>query len=67
MAEHNEEKLNSLTLNAVTAAKKLGGDVNILVTGENAEKIAKEAAKISDVKKIFFLQDSKLKHQLPGD
>lgn len=66
LAEHNDEKLNLLTLNAVTAAKKFGNEINILVVGENAEKIAKEATKIPDVKKVFFAQDSKLKNQLPG-
>lgn len=66
LAEHNDEKLNPLTLNAITAAKKLGRDISVLITGANAETIAKEAAKIPDVKTIFFYQDTKLKNQLSG-
>lgn len=33
MAEHNNETLNPLTLNTITAAKKIGGDVTVLVAG----------------------------------
>lgn len=33
VAEHNNETLNPLTLNTITAAKKIGGDVTVLVAG----------------------------------
>ena len=29
VAEHNNEKLSAITLNAITAAKKVGGPVSI--------------------------------------
>lgn len=50
LAEHNDEKLNPLTLNAITAAKKIGGDVTLLLTGKNSENVAKSAAKIPNIK-----------------
>lgn len=33
LAEHNGEKLSAVTLNAITAAKKVGGTVSCLVAG----------------------------------
>lgn len=39
VAEHNNEKLTPITLNAITAASKLGGDVSCLVAGTNCAKV----------------------------
>ena len=66
IAEHNDSKLNPATLNAVNAAKKLGGDISIFLAGEKAEAVAKEASSIPDVKRVIYAQDPKLAHQLPG-
>lgn len=33
IAEHDNEKLATVTRNALTAAKKLGGEVSVLVAG----------------------------------
>lgn len=41
LAEHNNEKLNPITCNAVTAASQLG-DTSVLVAGVNANKVAEE-------------------------
>lgn len=41
VAEHDDEKLNSITLNAISAASKLG-DVSVLVAGANAKKVAEQ-------------------------
>jgi len=65
IAEHNDENLNPLTLNAVTAATKLGGDISLLVTGAKAEKIANDASKIPGIKNVLFVEDPKLAAQLP--
>ena len=43
LAEHNNEKLNPVTLHAITAAKQLGGEINCVVVGtKNCADIAKE-------------------------
>lgn len=39
VAEHNNEKLTPITLNAITAASKLGGDVSCLVAGTSCAKV----------------------------
>lgn len=33
VAEHNNEALNPVTLKTISAAKKIGGDVTVLVAG----------------------------------
>ncbi|EYC33504.1 hypothetical protein Y032_0002g833 [Ancylostoma ceylanicum] len=65
IAEHDDTKLAPITLNAITAAGKLGSDVSVLVTGANASKVAEQVAKVSGVKKVLVAQDEKLKHNLP--
>ena len=35
LAEHNNDVLNPVTLNTITAAKKIGGEITVLVAGTN--------------------------------
>ncbi|KAF7638330.1 ETF domain-containing protein, partial [Meloidogyne graminicola] len=65
LAEHNGQQINPLTFNAVTAAKKIGHEISLLVTGKNSESIANKAAKIPDVKRVLFSQNEKLNTNLP--
>jgi len=66
IAEHNNEKLGSITLSAVTAAKKLGNDdISILVAGSNVSKVAEEAAKVANIKRVIIADSDVLKTQLP--
>lgn len=39
IAEHTNEALTPITLNTITAAKKIGGEVSCLVAGINCEKV----------------------------
>lgn len=41
IAEHDNEKLAAVTRNALTAAKKLGGDVSVLVAGTKVGSVYK--------------------------
>ena len=47
IAEHDHGTLKSATLNTVTAAAALGGDVHVLVAGHNAAAAAAAAAQIA--------------------
>ena len=53
LAEHDNTELRPATLNAVTAAKELGGEIEILVAGSGCEGAANEASKIEGVNKIL--------------
>ncbi len=53
IAEHNNQELSPATLNAVTAAAKLGA-VHILVAGHNASAVADAAKNIAGVEKVLL-------------
>jgi electron transfer flavoprotein alpha subunit len=53
IAEHDNNSIKSATLNVVTAAKALGGDVHVLIAGANAGAAAAAAAQIAGVSKVL--------------
>ena len=65
LAEHDNQSLKSVTLHAVTAATKLGGDLHMLVTGHNCRAAADAAAKVAGVAKVLLADAPELEHALP--
>ena len=53
IADHNHTSLQAATLNAVTAAQKIGGDIHVLVAGSSAAAAAQAAAAIAGVAKVL--------------
>lgn len=53
VADHNNASLFPATLSAVTAATKLGGDIDVLVGGAGCGAVAEAAAKIPGVKRVL--------------
>ena len=49
LAEHNNTEMNAATLNAVTAAQAIGGDITVLVAGKDCSAAAADVAKIDGV------------------
>jgi electron transfer flavoprotein alpha subunit len=60
IAEHDHGTLKSATLNTVTAAAALGGDVHVLVAGHNAGAAAAAAAQIAGVAKVLHADSAAL-------
>lgn len=58
IAEHNNQTLVSATLNTVTAAVQIGGNIDILVAGSGSSAVSEEAAQISGVRKILHADDT---------
>jgi len=58
VADHDNAALKAATLNAVTAAKALGGDVAILVAGHNCAAAAEAASKVEGVAKVLVADDA---------
>ena len=54
--EQREGKLNTSSLGAITAAQKLGGSIHTFVAGPKS--VAEEAAKVKDVEKVLFVDNS---------
>nr|MBS3719935.1 Protein FixB [Delftia sp. PE138] len=64
IAEHDNASIKSATLNTVTAALACGGDVHVLVAGENAGAAAQAAAQIAGVSKVIHADGASLKDGL---
>ena len=54
IAEHDNASLKGSTLNTITAAAQVGGDVHVLVAGHNAKAAADAAAQIAGVSKVLL-------------
>lgn len=58
IADHDNVNLGEATSKALSAASALGGDVHILVAGENCQSVADQAAKLSGVSKVLLADDA---------
>ncbi|MDO1496587.1 electron transfer flavoprotein subunit alpha/FixB family protein [Pseudomonas putida] len=65
IAEHTNAALAPATLNTVAAAAKIGGDIHLLVAGQNAGAVAEAAAKIAGVSKLLVADNAAYANQLP--
>jgi len=52
IAEHDQQSLKAATLNTVAAARKIGGDIHVLVAGSTCSGAAQQAAALQGVAKV---------------
>jgi len=64
VAEHDNASLKPATLNAVTAAGQLGGDIAVLVAGDGCSAAAQAAAKVAGIAKVLCADASEYAHDL---
>ncbi len=64
VAEHDNASVKSVTLNTVTAASAIGGEITVLVAGSNCGGAADTAAKIAGVSKVLVADNAAYEHQL---
>ena len=64
LAEHDNKALAPATAKALTAAKAFGGDVDILVIGQDCKGVADEASKLADVRKVLVADAPHLSQRL---
>jgi electron transfer flavoprotein alpha subunit len=65
IAEHDNAALKAATLNTVTAAGKLGGDIHLLVAGGNVGAVSQAAAKVAGVAKVLVADAPQYEAQIP--
>lgn len=65
IAEHSNATLRPSTLNAITAAQKLGTDIVVLVAGSGISAVAETLSKCAGVTKVVVADKAELEHQLP--
>lgn len=61
VAEHNNSELNAVTLNTITAATKIGGDVTVLVAGTKCGPASEAVAKVKGVGKVLVAENEAFK------
>ena len=64
LAEHDNSTISELTARALTAASKIGGDIDILVAGKGAQGAANAAAGLAGVRKVLLAESDALANQL---
>ena len=58
LAEHDNAVLNAATLNSVTAALEIGGDIDLLVAGKDCGTVADQAAEVANVRKVLYADEN---------
>ncbi len=53
IAHHDNAELHASTLNTITAATQVGGDVHVLVAGSGASSVAEQASQVTGVAKVL--------------
>ena len=64
VAEHDNSGIRPATLNVVTAAGKLGGEVHVLIAGAGSAGAASAAAAVSGVSKVLHAEGELFAHGL---
>jgi electron transfer flavoprotein alpha subunit len=64
LAEHDNASLKEATAKALTAAKALGAEVDVLVAGEGCKAAAESGAKLDGVRKVLIADAPLYGHQL---
>lgn len=64
IAEHDNQSLKPATLNTISAASKIGSDIQVLVAGKGCQTVADAAAKIESVAKVLVADHEAYEHFL---
>ena len=67
VAEHDNNEIKGSTLNTVTAASKIGGDVSVLVAGSESSSAAEQASKIAGISSVIHVDDPIYKNFVAED
>ena len=65
VAEHDNAELKPATRVAVAAAAAIGGDVDILVAGDNCGSVGDAAAKVAGISRVLVADNAAYGHGLP--
>ena len=64
LCDHENGQLSPVTLNAVSAASQIGGEMHLLVAGDQTGNVAKAAASIAGIAKVLVADDKALENGL---
>ena len=64
VCDHDNGQFGAATLNAVSAAQRIGGDIHLLVAGDTSGTIAAQAAAVAGVAKVLVADGAEYAHGL---
>ena len=64
LADHHDGHLAGATAHVVTAAQQIGGDIDILIAGQDVQAVAEQAAKLDGVARVCVADNAVYAHQL---
>lgn len=64
IAEHDNNRLNPNTFNTITAATKIGGEIDILIAGNNATQVIEQTQAIPSVNQVISANHAALANGL---
>ena len=67
IAEHDNNNLKGSTLNTITAASLLDGEISVLIAGSNMNSVVEEAQKIDGVSKILTCDSDSYSNSIAED
>ncbi|MBU0602609.1 MAG: FAD-binding protein [Gammaproteobacteria bacterium] len=67
IAEHDNAALRAVTLNTITAASRIGGDITVLVAGHGCAGVAAAAAAVAGVSRVLLADAPAFEHPLAED
>tara|TARA_R110000868_G_scaffold55125_1_gene171480 strand:- start:22879 stop:23808 length:930 start_codon:yes stop_codon:yes gene_type:complete len=65
IAEHDNKTLNTSTLNVVTAARRIGNGITMLIAGNDCAAVAEQAASIPCIDRVLLVNDAAYDKLLP--
>ena len=63
-AEHDNSELKSGALSAIACAREIGGEIDLLITGNGCADAAQHAASVEGVRKVLLAEGEHLEHHV---
>lgn len=63
-ADHGDNEIKGATFNILSAAQKFGGDIDLLIAGQNISELAQQAASITGLRKVLVADHAAYGHGL---
>lgn len=64
IAEHDNRDLRPSTLNSISAAQAIGGDIAVLVAGSDCGGVADKLSRVPGIKKVLLADNPVYNHHL---
>jgi electron transfer flavoprotein alpha subunit len=65
LAEHDNTAIHRASAQVVTAAKRIGGDIHVLVAGSGCAHVAEQAARLNGVARVLLADSAQYADQSP--